>query len=399
MGALGTGERLDRRAVLHRRLGHRPALDGLRGLAVLIIVVYHANGLVNRSVLSGGFLGVDMFFVLSGFLITALLLQEQQREGRLYLGRFFGRRGLRLLPALYFFLVLHGLYVWLTGLPLRAELEYLVSAGLYFSNWMDHVFPNAVSIFPPHGVAGLGHLWSLSLEMQFYVVWPFVVLTALSLSRRTSTAVATLVGLLVAIVGYRWYLFETGVNVLGLYERTYARADALIMGALLAVLWLRVDLPRRLGSLVVGLGAAAVVVVFILRMRLTDPFLWKGGLTLFAAAVALLLFVVLSNDLVARALRWPPLVAVGIVSYGVYLWHAPVYDVVARYGVTWAPPLRVAVAALLTACFTVVSWLLVERPFLRRKAHLEAPGITSTGPDVDAVLPGESRSSSEVPSI
>jgi peptidoglycan/LPS O-acetylase OafA/YrhL len=360
----------------------------VRGVAVLVIVVHHSSALLTGSVdisrwLSGAFLGVDIFFVLSGFLITSLLVQEQAGAGRVRVLRFYGRRALRLLPALYFLLLVHVAYVWLTGLPRGPEGEAVLGAAFYYKNWLGVFQPDVALLAPSHGAVGLVHLWSLSLEMQFYLLWPLVVIAALTMSRKTSTAVATLVVLLVAVVVYRWILWDRAVLFFSLYPRTDTRADALIIGALLAVLWMRVELPRRYAAWF-GLGAVVVMSAFIARIRLSDAFLWKGGLTIFAGAVAVALFAVLSGEsLLTRALRWRPLVAVGVVSYGVYLWHLPIFDLVARYGDDWPVVGRLVVAGGLTAAFTWLSWRVIERPFLRRKQKLEAPGVESTGPSLD----------------
>lgn len=356
---------------------------------MLAIVVHHSTLLLGdlgdaTRWFAGAFLGVDVFFVLSGFLITALLLQEHDRSGRVHLLRFYGRRALRLLPALYVLLIVHVLYVYLTGLPREPEVEQVLGAAFYYKNWLG-VFQLDPRLFfgPVHGAPALVHLWSLSVEEQFYLIWPFVVIAALSVAHRTSTALLTLVGFLLAIWAYRWYVFERGDVVIAIYPRTDMRADALIAGALLAVLWLRVGLPAR-HLKAVGGAAVLVVGLYLAFARLDSPFLWTGGLTVFAFAVAIALHAVLSSGWAAnRLLCWRPLVAVGVVSYGVYLWHLPAFDVVARYGGDWPVAVRVAMGVALTAALVTASWYAVERPFLRMKARLEPAGVVSTGP-VDA---------------
>ena len=228
------------------------------------------------------------------------------------------------------------------------------------------------------------HLWSLSLEMQFYVIWPFVVIGALNLRRRASTAICVLVLLLAALVVHRWLLWDGGTLVTSLYSRTDTRADALVVGALVAVVWLRVDGPQRYARWL-GLTGAAVASDLHRAGSHDGPVPLAGRADhLRGTVIAVLLFSLLSSDSgVSWLLRRRPLVAAGVVSYGIYLWHLPVFDAVERYGGDWSGSARGAAAVSLTAVFTGLSWFLVERPFLRRKSHLEAPGIESTGPVVD----------------
>jgi peptidoglycan/LPS O-acetylase OafA/YrhL len=354
---------------------------------VSIIVVHHIVPLARGNFSAGlpgfvgGYLGVDIFFVLSGFLITCLLLNEQARRGQLKILRFYGRRALRLLPALYFLLLVHGLYVYFAGLPRGPEVENVVAAGLYYKNWLGVFHTNYAELLSPSpGASGLVHLWSLSVEEQFYVVWPLVVASVLSVRRRLSTVVIVLVAMLAFIFVYRWMAFDRADSFLSLYSRTDMRADALIVGALLAVIWTRASIPRRHAGLA-AFAALVVVAVFISRVDASSEFLWKGGLTLFAGCVAVVLFAVVSSGWIGnRVLEWAPLRGLGVVSYGVYLWHLVVFEAVGRHAHGLPALARVVIALTVTAAFVACSWWLVERPFLRLKVRLEPPGIASTGP-------------------
>jgi peptidoglycan/LPS O-acetylase OafA/YrhL len=183
-----------------QRLGYVPALDGIRAFAVLFVMSYHVGRVFARIdpflgrerswIGRGGFLGVDLFFVLSGFLITSLLLGEQSKTGRISLGGFYRRRALRLLPALLAMLTVHLLYTVVTGLPLAIETHSIAAVVLYVANWYRTT---------GHPLAhGLTHLWSLSVEEQFYVLWPVVTIVVLGVRRSLRFAVtASIVGIAV----------------------------------------------------------------------------------------------------------------------------------------------------------------------------------------------------------
>src|SRR3954469_22242804 len=216
----------------HRRLGHVPGLADLRGIAVLLVVMLHSGTFVPSSYkgtwpghfVRGGFLGVDLFFALSGFLITSLLLEERASSGRVNYRHFYARRGLRLLPALYAMLAAYAVYAALADISWYKTKTTLLWAVLYATNFQALIKP--LSLAP-----GLGHLWSLAIEEQFYLLWPFIFVFALSRTRRLAPMV---VGMLVAIymIGlHRYALHESGAGPLGLYVRLDTRADELLLGA------------------------------------------------------------------------------------------------------------------------------------------------------------------------
>jgi peptidoglycan/LPS O-acetylase OafA/YrhL len=346
-------------------------LDGLRGVAVLTVVVYHAQVVLipSRGVwLRNGFLGVDLFFVLSGFLITSLLVREYRRRGRVGVGAFYRRRAMRLLPALAVFLVALVVYKAIRGGSLAETRDGTLSVLFYYSNWR---FAKCLC-----GPEEIGHLWSLAVEEQFYLIWPFlllVLLTAAALARRLSVAIVLLVVAIVAVVLARIRLWEIGAPPLALYERTDTRADSLLIGALVGLLWAYGRMPKR--GLAVAATVAAIVLIGIVVAPngLFEPFFYVGGFTLVAAACAALIMASLESGWFARRwLRFRPLCVVGLVSYGLYLWHLPVFIVVADFGLRWPGAVRVMVAFTLTAAATTASWILVERPFNRWKSRIEA---------------------------
>jgi peptidoglycan/LPS O-acetylase OafA/YrhL len=360
-----------------RRLGPVPALDGLRGVAVLLVMASHVRYAVPETFagfnfnekVQGGFLGVDLFFVLSGFLITALLLREQGDRGAVRFGSFYGRRALRLLPALYVLLAAHALYAWVAGLSWENEVMTTKWALVYATNWQAawHLF----TVSP-----GLGHLWSLAIEEQFYLVWPAILIAFLGLKRNANVAIAAIVVAIVAVVVHRFVLYDDGVFVLSLFVRTDTRADSLLVGALLASLWVRRKTPTR-GLAPAAWVATVVIVAFVVASEPSSAFLYKGGFTIFAIAAAVLVLATIDSDWIGnRLLSWSPLRLAGRVSYGLYLWHLAVFVAVYNEGASWSPWTRAVVSLGLTILFTAVSWKLVESPALRLKARL---GRTSSG--------------------
>jgi peptidoglycan/LPS O-acetylase OafA/YrhL len=400
MGAADTTE--TGRSRVGRRLGFVPAFDGVRAVAVLLVVAYHFRHLldpwtthyVRRPVFTrlpggaphkvthlvlvlrvhpkpvlgslfpkGGSLGVDIFFVLSGFLITALLLREHATRHRISFQGFYRRRALRLLPALFFFIAVQMTYSIVTHAPWKIERAAIVSIIFYFWNWRLYFTYPAVP-------KGLAHLWSLSVEEQFYMVWPVVVALFVVARRRASTVITAIAAAIAVIALWRYVLAEHG-NLLLLYFRTDVRADALLIGALTAYLWTRGYVPPRRYLVPAAWLALAFVVWCVVRFESTSRFLFNGGFTAFALAVAVMLLAIVEADwLSKRALTFGPLRAVGRVSYGVYLWHFFVFTIVAQKMGAFSTTTRVATAVGITTVAVLFSWFVVEQPFLRRKRRM-----------------------------
>jgi peptidoglycan/LPS O-acetylase OafA/YrhL len=349
-----------------RRLGRIPALDGLRGIAVLVVVFEHIETIlvpgtvkIDAGPLHGAFLGVDLFFVLSGFLITGLLLGEQLDRARVRFGAFYQRRALRLLPALYLLLLVHFYYAFVTGLSLRNEWLGVRAALLYVSNW-------AWKWDGLKATPGLGHLWSLSVEEQFYLVWPVLLIAFFGVRRRTTFVVTVMVAAIIGIAIHRAVMWQNGTNWLFLFIRTDTRADSLLVGALFAQLWIRGWSPRRLTPW--AWIATALLCITITMARSTHAFLYLGGFTLVALCTGVVILAAADGRWIGtRALCFGPLCAVGRVSYGLYLWHMPVFYVMNRYGADWGAPARIVAGLPITAALTLSSWIFLERPILRFK--------------------------------
>jgi peptidoglycan/LPS O-acetylase OafA/YrhL len=359
------------------------ALDGLRGVAVLLVVAGHVQAVLVPVVLGapdtagpfpGGFFGVDVFFVLSGLLITSLLVREHGHRGSIALGRFWWHRALRLLPALYVLLAVSSLYAWRTDLSMETQWRSVRAALTYTSNWawkwdgFDSVF-------------GLGHLWSLAIEFQFYVVWPLVVLALLRLDPSGIVLAATTAAAIALVAVNRAVLFDQGEPALFLYQRTDTRIDGLLIGSLLALVWWR--RPRLVRFLAWPAWLAVPAIAYLVgTVRYPDPWLYQWGFTAMAVAIAVVVGAVISDAwLPARLLQVWPLVLVGRVSYGLYLWHLPIFEVVYRYGGDWGAPVRVAVGLVASGVATAASWKLVESPLRtyrrRDRARHATPASTS----------------------
>ncbi len=364
----GTDTGTDQRV---RPLGYQPSLDGLRAIAVVAVVVYH----LHQSSAPGGWAGVQLFFVLSGFLITSLLLSESSTTGGVSVGRFWMRRVLRLLPALVVMLVGYTVMVALTsgGSSGHDALVQSLRALTYGYNW----FSVADGAWDE-----LAHLWSLSVEEQFYVVWPLVMVVVLHGRRRGATAspgtrrlvALTVIGI-VASAWWQWHLLADGHTIRAV-AGTDSTAYAILAGCLLAeIRSLRLPgaqlLERiRPAAAPVGVAAFLAIVLFVHD---------AGHTTRLAVPVASLLMIIGLVDVkrgpVARAFSSPPLRAVGRVSYGLYLWHIPAIllcgRVVREAGV--ASELKYPLAIVAMTAATIVSYRFVEQPFLRMKHRFEAP--------------------------
>jgi peptidoglycan/LPS O-acetylase OafA/YrhL len=347
--------------------GDRPynaGLDGIRAIAVLGVIAYH----LNIGWAKGGLLGVGVFFVLSGYLITDLLVSEYRRHGGISLGRFWQRRARRLLPALLVMLLVT--VAWATLFD-RSQLSGLRSdllpAIFYFSNWW-YIFHH-VSYFAEYGPPSpLGHLWSLAVEEQFYLVWPLALLAALRWVRDRRLIVA---GALLVAAGSALemaLLYSPVSDPTRVYDGTDTRAFALMIGAALAFVWPR---DRAFGAIsagarrileAVGAGSIAIILVFYWRTGQYDPFAYRGGMVLLSVCTALLIAVsVHPGARVSSALGIGPLRWIGERSYGIYLWQLPVIVLTTHPG-TRPSGLRDVLEVAAILAISGLSWRFVEQP-------------------------------------
>jgi peptidoglycan/LPS O-acetylase OafA/YrhL len=342
-----------------------PALDGVRGIAVLLIVAVHTYTFLLPetsifidpvwSPVPNATFGVDMFFALSGFLITGLLLTEYRNTGGIGFRNFYIRRALRLLPALVALLIATTSYVLLMDEGVETHLKSVLPVLFYCGNWM-----------PAAGVALsplLLHTWSLSVEEQFYIVWPSLV--AWWTIRRKRALGWLIIGLLCLTTTYRTIAWIRGDSAFLLYLNTFARADPLLYGALGAYLWATRPALRRPGLL--GWPAVAMLVWLVCNHGIDTSLTQLIGWPLVGVATTMLVLALVNGWSGTKAFAWTPLRAVGRVSYGVYLWHAPVFLVVHVHGSSLTAPQRLLVGYAITTGLVLISWFCIERPFLAMK--------------------------------
>jgi peptidoglycan/LPS O-acetylase OafA/YrhL len=353
---------------------YMPGLDGLRALAVLAVIAYHEQ----FAWAPGGLLGVGVFFTLSGFLITSILISQWARLGQIKLGDFWLHRARRLLPALFVMLAVVTAWVTVADRARLGGLRTAVGAATaYFSNW--YLIARNQSYFarfaPP---APLDHLWSLAVEEQFYLLWPLLLLAGLIALRKLHATAAWLIvptAILTAASAYLMFtLYQPGTDPTRVYEGTDTRAFGLLIGAMLALAWPSAGergtdgatrASRRWARALLdaaGLAGLAGIGLMIWRVGQYSPFAYRGGLVLLSVATAAVVAATAyPASIVGRALGWRPLRWIGVRSYGIYLWHFPVIVMTSQPNVKpglLLAGLQIAACILLAA----LSWQLVEEP-------------------------------------
>ncbi|HOG48491.1 MAG TPA: acyltransferase family protein [Anaerolineae bacterium] len=348
-----------------RRLEYLPGLDGLRALAVVAVLLYHSG----LPWIPGGFLGVEVFFVVSGYLITALLLAEWRATGRLDCPAFWLRRARRLLPALY---VCIGLTLAAGVALIPSEVVGLrgdaaATAG-YVTNWYL-IFAHKPYFQAMGRPSLLQHLWSLAVEEQFYILWPLLLAGGLRLLRRRGMLCATLVGA-AASAALMALLYQPHGDPSRIYYGTDTRAAGLLVGAALAMTLAWQQPNARQGRAwglardAAGAGALLGLGCACLRLDERQPFLFQGGLALVAVASAIVIVAAAQpQGYLGRMLGWAPLRWVGLRSYSIYLWHWPVVMLTRpRLDVPLDGPALLALRLLVTAVLAELSYRLVELP-------------------------------------
>jgi peptidoglycan/LPS O-acetylase OafA/YrhL len=385
------------------------ALDGLRAFALLIIMGYHFG----VGWLQGGFFSLDIFYVLSGYLITGLLLGEWARAARIKLGAFWLRRARRLLPALLVVLVVVTLVVrfaYPAGLYPNLRMADL-SALFYFSNWWQ--IADSGNYFVATGaVSPLAHTWSLAVEEQFYLVWPLVVLAVLHVGRKFDRGVELLLGVslvgVVASATEMFLLYSPRANITRLYFGTDTHAQSILVGAVLACVLTLVQrrrgadgmapvarsTPARVVWTVVGLAGFAGTLLLTYTLTGTAAFAYRGGFLLSALSAAAIILgaVCVAGGPIARVLSVRPLVWMGTVSYGAYLWHYPVFIELdsSRTGTAGLSLLTVRMVA--TFALAAASYYLVERPVMEgvfwKSVKATGPALVAMAVTVAVVVAG-----------
>ncbi|GCD92912.1 acyltransferase family protein [Embleya hyalina] len=340
---------------------HIGPLDGLRGVAVAAVLLFHAGNF------GGGFLGVDLFFVLSGYLITGLLLKEAATgNGRIDLVAFWGRRARRLLPALAVMVSGTLLLVWAFGAPalIRNALDDGPWVVANLANW--HFIADRMGYWNSGDTRVFGHLWSIAVEEQFYLFWPLLlVLVARGRHAGRNVAVVAAAG---AVVSLALMLdLVDPIDSTRVYEGTDTRAFSLLLGALMATgpatrAVARLD-ARPAGWISLAL-ACGIGTYWVLADGEDSPSLFQGGMFLHALAAALLIACLTRapGSPVGRALGSAPLRWTGLISYSLYLWHWPVYLLLDGERLGFSGWGRTAVIVVVSVAAAALSKLLVEDP-------------------------------------
>lgn len=369
------------------RLTYRPELDGLRCVAVILVIVHH----VWQPHRFAGFVGVDVFFVLSGYLITTILLGELSSTGSLRLGRFYLRRALRLYPALLAMLVvtfpLYGLLTNDSSLLTqgkRAVIAATYTGNLYMTYWHDWLGPYT-------------HTWSLAMEEQYYLVWPLLLVALLRVGLRSRNLVGLLAVAVVVSSVFCIREFSFGASSFPIQSTSVG----LLTGSALGVLLSRSDRARRIaGNRAVGAGGVALLVTLLVLFSLTTAL--PDGSYVLASVLATASIIAYTTSAapgwLVHGLSVRPVVSLGRVSYGVYLWHYPIVLLCARWLGDWSPWLRLLLVAPSAFAIAYLSYAYLESPFLRLKNRI-GRGVDSTrpalpdvtGPDPMPAAAGPSR--------
>ncbi|MFI7673184.1 acyltransferase family protein [Actinophytocola sp. NPDC049390] len=341
---------------------HVPALDGLRGVAILGVLLFHTGHL------PGGFLGVDLFFALSGYLITDLLLREVEADGTVSLAAFWGRRVRRLLPALATMLVVVTVLVWLVASRdvVRTTLTDGPWVQLNLLNW--HLLAESAGYWERFGSARVfEHLWSIAVEEQFYLMWPVLVLIIARCGWRADRWVATTA--LVASAGSLLLMITlvSSTDPSRVYTGTDTRAFSLLLGAVAATRQARALLARmtgRVAGAVLAFLAAGIGVLWWLADGVRSPWLFTGGLFAHSLAAALLvgLCARAPHTVVATVLSRQPLRWLGLISYSLYLWHWPVSVLLSEQWPALGAWPRTALVCAVSIGLAALSKYLVEDP-------------------------------------
>lgn len=357
------------------KLGQRPELNGLRAIAVLSVMACHAD----ETFLRAGFIGVDIFFVISGFLITALLIEEFDATKRISLKLFYMRRVLRLAPALIFMLAVYSfvsIFLFDFSRTLRNWGDALIVL-FYSANW--------ARAFDMHSPTHLGHAWSLSIEEQFYALWPPLLWLMLRTFRARWIVAASTAALALGVLAWRNYMLLGGASGARIYNGLDTRADALMAGCFFGILIASGLLPPQIRGLASRVFVAAGLLGLIALLGLTAGPAWDAPIMFrwlyfgiaVLSAVVILDCVMNPASVVKRFLALKPLVWIGTVSYGLYLWHYAIYSIMRDFQFTTIQILLFG--NIMTFAVVTASFYFLEKPFLRLKKRFASVSGSTGG--------------------
>ena len=352
---------------------HVVGLDGVRGVAVLLVFISHFHWIlspdpfltkvtpwhfINRT-FEAGFMGVDIFFVLSGFLITSLLMKDRSTNQKNLFKRFYRRRALRLLPALYALLIADFFVSRWENFPGDIQWRTTWHAILFLNNW------NIVNNFG-EAQNDLGHLWSLGIEEQFYLIWPLTIWLLAKLKIPSKMMIPLILFASLVVMVHRTSLWNDGTSWIILYIRTDTRLDSLLIGAMFAYVYRHFQVPSKILNSVATLSFLGLV--YIKYVLDKSPFIFEMGWTIIALLAGFIILSVAEGAFfIQKVFTWRPLTMIGKVSYGLYLWHMPIFVLFGRHVTSGSRPLRLLIGIILASVVTSLSWYFVEKPFLNIK--------------------------------
>lgn len=350
-------------------------LDGLRGVAVIAVMIFHANipFFKGDKFLQGGFIGVDIFFVLSGFLITSILVSEFDRTGSISLKNFYIRRFLRLGPALIGLLVVFCLTSFMVLNEEEARKNYFdaIISAAYLSNWA-----RAFLIHPPDY---LGHTWSLSIEEQFYIIWPIILFFLLRITQKRQYVLITATFFALLSWALRSHLANNGATIARLFNGLDTRADALMLGCAVGVMlsngFLKPTTLKLLQRLLPLLNIFSIVGLLFFSVLSNWYVLWMhywGFFIVELFTVIIILNVTInSKGIFNKILMMKWLVWIGSISYGLYLWHYPIFRTISSLGLQgWS---KFIVGIVITFIISIISYYALELPILKLKTKFANP--------------------------
>lgn len=368
----------------NNKIKYIPGFDGMRGMAILLVMLFHTG----IPYFKGGFIGVDIFFVLSGFLITSLLIKEQASTGRINLKHFYLRRVLRLAPALLLLLLtvaISGIALGLKGSS-STDLSSVLITLFYSANW--------VRAFNLHPMGILAHTWSLSIEEQFYMLWPLFVIMLLKLVKSKKEIFNIVFTLSILSWLLRIYLTQSGFPAERIYNGLDTRADGLLIGCLAAIMhnsplqenWFSFGTKRYilLKNLAFAGFTFPFIILFNISWRNVNMFYWINFLVEIFTAALILHVISNKKSLIKKLLTFKPLIWTGSISYGIYLWHDPVYEVMRSYGFSKLSIL--VLGSIITFAIATASYYIMEKPVLSLKKKLQAKSsdLTTAKPAASA---------------
>ena len=347
-------------------------LDGLRAVAVMTVLVSHifiaVPGILQfstfRTFARGGFLGVNIFFVMSGFLITSRLLQDKESNGRINMRRFYAHRALRIFPAVIVFLVAHYFYAVQNNYPLSgtASNEFVMTKATFLQYANYAIYKNPMTQFVDNV-----SLWSLSIEGQFYIAIP-IVMYFLFRKNQNQSILISIILLTICLLAVQRGIVYNDLGWFAAYIRTDTRIESLIIGMLGAVLIMKTNVVQPILLRYASFPAVIIVIAIVAYGRADGSFMWFGGMTLFDVSCLIIVLALVQNSFFASSiLRWKPIAWVGVISYGLYIWQIPVFRIIERHGETLSNTERLVLAMGATFLLSAASWYLIEQPVVRSR--------------------------------